>query len=346
MALLVYRIAVRAYSSADSTKPEQSTAPVMDRTLSKISSARLLDSNCTKLEDKVHSLSSSVNASVHLPFLSNDYASVYGQVTNSSSRTPADLLKRATTALFLMRCFQHVSLERFDDVEMTKILLRHLQSCSCNAYQVTEQLVIDGDVRNTTENEIGGGVYPTVSLCNHSCHPNVARHSNGRTCIVRAVRTIRKGDEILDNYGPHFLSNNLEERQKYLETQYFFKCTCEACSEKWPTVDKLQDALTQYKCIHCSVNTGQNLLKMNACLNCKKKCNYSKIERKFQNMSRDFNRALEDLLQGRLQECLRTCIGYCDLMDRVVVHPNKLFVKFQQVITLCWSLLGNTRTQK
>jgi len=342
MALLVYRIAVRAYSSVDSTKPEHSSAPVMDRTLSKNSSARLLDSNSAKSEDKVHNLSNGVNTSVHLPFLSNDYASVYGQVTNSSFRTPADLLKRATTALFLMRCFRHVSTETVDEVEMTTILLRHLQSCSCNAYQVTEQLVIGGDVRNAIENEIGGGVYPTVSLCNHSCNPNVARHSKGRTCIVRAVRTIRKGEEILDNYGPHFLSNNLEDRQKYLKTQYCFKCTCEGCSEKWPTVDKLQDAITHYKCIHCSVNTGPNLAKLNACLNCKKKFNYSKIEQRFQNMSRDFNRALEDLLQGRIQECLRTCIRYCDEMDRVLVHPNKLFVKFQQVVTLCWSLLGNT----
>jgi hypothetical protein len=342
MALLVYRIAVRAYSSVDSTKPEQSSAPVMDRTLSNSSSAQVLDSNSTKSENKVHNLLSSVNTSAHLPFLSNDYAAVYGQVTNSSSRTPADLLKRATSALFLMRCFRHVSSETFDEVEMTTILLRHLQSCSCNAYQVTEQLVTDGDVRNTTENEIGGSVYPTVSLCNHSCNPNVARHSTGRTCIVRTIRSIKKGEEILDNYGPHFLSNNLEERQKHLETQYFFRCTCEACSEKWPTVDKLPDAITQFKCIHCSVNKEQNLLKSNACLNCKKKCNYSKIEKRFQNTSRDFNRALEDLLQGRIQECLRTCIGYCDEMDRVLVHPNKLFVKFQQVITLCWSLLGNT----
>jgi len=341
MALLVYRIAVRAYSSVDSTKPEQSSAPVTYRIHSKNPSARLLDSNSAKSEDKVHSLSDSANTPVHLPFTSNDYASVYGQVTNSSFRTPADLLKRVTSALFLLRCFRHISKERVNELEMTTILLRHIQSCSCNAYQITEQLVTDGDVRNTIENEIGGGVYPTVSLCNHSCNPNVARHSNGRTCIVRAIRTIRKGEEILDNYGPHFLSNNLEDRQKYLETQYFFKCTCEACSEKWPTVDKLQDAIIHYKCIRCSVNIGPNLVKLNACLNCKKRFNYSKIEQRFQNMSRDFNRALEDLLQGRKHECLRTCIGYCDEMDRVLVHPNKLFVKFQQVVTLCWSLLGN-----
>jgi hypothetical protein len=345
MALLVYRIAVTVYNSVDSTKPDQSTASEIDGKLSKNSPTQLLDSNSTKLESKAHNLLNSVNSSIHLPFLSNDYASVYGQVTNSSSRTPADLLKRTTSAFFLMRCFRHVSPETVNEVEMTTTLLRHLQSCSCNAYEVTEQLVTAGDVRTARENEIGGGVYPTVSLCNHSCNPNVARHSNGRTCIVRAVRTIRKGEEILDNYGPHFLSNNLQERQKHLETQYFFKCTCEACSENWPTVDKLQEEIKQYKCIHCSANIGPNLLKLNTCLKCKKKFNYSKIQKKFRNMPRDFNRAVEDLLQGRLQECLRTCIEYCDVMDRVVVHPNKLFVKFQQVVTLCWSLLGNTSTQ-
>jgi hypothetical protein len=233
-----------------------------------------------------------------------------------------------------------------DKVEMTTILLRHLQSCSCNAYQITEQILTDGDVRNATENELGGGVYPTISFCNHSCNPNVVRNCNGKTCIVRAIRPIKKAEEILDNYGPHFLSNNLDERQKKLHTQYFFKCNCKACSEEWPTVEKLMVQITQYRCIHCSVNIGPNLSKLKACFHCKKKCDYGKIAKRLQVVSGEYKRALDDLLQGRLHECLRTCIEYCDLMDRVVIHPNKQFVKCQQAVTLCWSLLGNTSTQK
>lgn len=348
MALLVYRTAVSAYGGVDSTKPEDNVASENDRKVTKNYSAQLLDLTSTESEGKsqVHALLNNVSTTQRLPFLSNDYASVYGQVTNSCSRTPADLLKRTTSAFFLMRCFSHIAPNTVNEVEMTTTLLRHLQSCSCNAYQITEQILIDGDVRNATENELGGGVYPTISLCNHSCNPNVVRNSNGKTCIVRAIRPIKKGEEILDNYGPHFLSNNFDERQKDLHTQYFFECNCKACSEKWPTVDKLQLQVTQYKCIHCSVNIGSNLSKLKICFNCKKKCDYGKIAKRLQVVSGEYKRALEDLLQGRLHECLRTCIEYCDVMDRVVIHPNKQFVKCQQAVTLCWSLLGNTSTQK
>lgn len=344
MALLVYRTAATAYGGVGSTKPEDNVASGKDTKVTKHYSAQQLDSTST--EQEACTLLNSVNTTQRFPFLSNDYASVYGQVTNSCSRTPADLLKRTTSAFFLMRCFSHIAPNMVNEVEMTTTLLRHLQSCSCNAYQITEQILIDGNPRSAEENELGGAVYPTISLCNHSCSPNVVRHSNGKTCIVRAIRPIKKGEEILDNYGPHFLSNNLDERHKDLHTQYFFKCNCKACSDKWPTVDKLQFQVTQYKCIHCSVNIGCNLSKLKICFNCKKKCDYGKIAKRLQILSGEYKRALEDLLQGRLHECLRTCIEYCDVMDRVVIHPNKQFVNCQQAVTLCWSLLGNTSTQK
>jgi hypothetical protein len=342
MALLVYRIAVTAYGDADTTTNEHGAYGTGENC-----SAQLLDPTSKKSARKCNreKFLDSVQSAKHLPFLSSHYASVYGQVTNSRSRTPADLLKRTTSAFFLMHCLRHVAPRIVNEVEMTTVLLRHLQSCSCNAYQVTEQLITDNDVRNATENELGGGVYPTVSLCNHSCNPNVVRHSAGRTCIVRAVRTIKKGEEIVDNYGPHFLSDNLEERQKHLETQYFFRCTCEACTEKWPTVDKLEN-VTQYKCIHCSVNIGPNISNLKTCLHCKKKYDYDKITKRLHTLSRDYSRALEDLLQRRFHKCLRTCIEYCNVMDSVVVHPNKPFVRCQQAVTLCWSLMGNTNAKK
>ncbi|XP_021928622.1 SET and MYND domain-containing protein 4-like isoform X2 [Zootermopsis nevadensis] len=337
MALLVYRIAVTAFARADPTSG--------DGNLSQKSSAHERDSTSTESDPRCD-YPSSVNSPASFPFLSSDYASVHGQVTNSGSRTPADKLKRATSAFFLMKCLRHVAQDMTDDVEMTTSLLRHLQSCSCNAYQITEHVVPDGDVRNATQNELGGGAYPTVSLCNHSCNPNVARHSIGRLCIVRAIRNIRKGDEILDNYGPHFLSHDLEERQKYLETQYFFRCICEACSEKWPTADRLHEKVTGYKCIHCSMNIGLNLLNLKTCPHCKKKCDYGKIAKRLRVLAREYDRALEDLLHRRLHECLKTCVEYCDVMDSVVVHPNKGFVKCQQAVSLCWSLLGNTNATR
>ena len=52
--------------------------------------------------------------------------------------------------------------------------------------------------------DLGGAVYPTVSLSNHSCVPNTMRHNDGAAGILRAAVTIPKGEEILDNYGHFF----------------------------------------------------------------------------------------------------------------------------------------------
>ena len=56
----------------------------------------------------------------------------------------------------------------------------------------------------------------------------------GTTMIVRAVRTIRAGTEVCDNYGPIFSEMPENERKRQLRMQYWFDCNCEACSNHWP----------------------------------------------------------------------------------------------------------------
>lgn len=52
--------------------------------------------------------------------------------------------------------------------------------------------------------------------------------------IVRAIRTIKTGTEINDNYGPIFAEMSEMERKRKLRMQYWFDCNCEACSGHWP----------------------------------------------------------------------------------------------------------------
>ena len=59
--------------------------------------------------------------------------------------------------------------------------------------------------------DLGGAVYPTVSLSNHGCVANTMRHNEASVCIIRAVSTIGKGEEITDNYGHFFQVSLLEE---------------------------------------------------------------------------------------------------------------------------------------
>lgn len=51
--------------------------------------------------------------------------------------------------------------------------------------------------------------------------------------VVRTLRLVKEGSEILDCYGPHFLTNAKKDRQEFLLRKYHFTCKCEACTKDW-----------------------------------------------------------------------------------------------------------------
>ena len=67
-------------------------------------------------------------------------------------------------------------------VTLLTLLLRHVQSCSCNAYEIDE-LVRQEEHGFAEATNIGGAVYSTVSLSNHSCAPNSIRYT-ALKCII------------------------------------------------------------------------------------------------------------------------------------------------------------------
>ena len=73
---------------------------------------------------------------------------------------------------------------------------------------------------------IGGGVYPTLALVNHSCDPNFVIIFWGRTAIAVASRTIFKGEEMNDNYGANYANTPLATRRKTMERSHWFTCAC------------------------------------------------------------------------------------------------------------------------
>ena len=67
------------------------------------------------------------------------------------------------------------SSENKSAVTIVTLLLRHLQSSSCNAYEIDE-LVRRRHQAISEPSNIGGAVYATISLSNHSCAPNTIRY--------------------------------------------------------------------------------------------------------------------------------------------------------------------------
>ena len=108
-------------------------------------------------------------------------------MTHEELRDPGDAFKRSCIGLYLTH---HLNLAGFfpeytdrpffdvtncDVVTIVTLILRHLQSCSCNAYEIDE-FVRDSERKSPDQNmQLGGGIFPTVSLSNHSCVPNTIR---------------------------------------------------------------------------------------------------------------------------------------------------------------------------
>ncbi|KAB0407627.1 hypothetical protein E2I00_018165 [Balaenoptera physalus] len=80
---------------------------------------------------------------------------------------------------------------------------------------------------NAEMQEVGVGLYPSMSLLNHSCDPNCSIVFNGPHLLLRAVRDIEAGEELTICYLDMLMTS--KERRKQLRDQYCFDCDCFRC---------------------------------------------------------------------------------------------------------------------
>ena len=184
-------------------------------------------------------------------FSSEDYSTVDSMIANTGKRTSADLLRRTYNSIFLLKCLHYEGfLKDYPPSEVQQMggcLLGLLQKFSCNAYNISCLSISNHDVKTSEYQEIGGAIYPTIARTNHACCNNTLRVSVGKKCALFAIHSIPKGGEILDNYGQGFTENPVDVRNEVLVKQYLFLCTCDACSNKWPTYNELHQTPSQFK---------------------------------------------------------------------------------------------------
>ncbi|XP_066294493.1 histone-lysine N-methyltransferase SMYD3-like [Branchiostoma lanceolatum] len=77
---------------------------------------------------------------------------------------------------------------------------------------------------------IGIGIYPKMSLFNHSCAPNCVAVFNGLRMEVRAIQTIQPGEELLISYVEMLALSKVRKQQ--LLQQYYFTCRCPSCQDQ------------------------------------------------------------------------------------------------------------------
>ncbi|TRY71205.1 hypothetical protein TCAL_08718 [Tigriopus californicus] len=303
---------------------------------------------------------------------SQDYFSVYMQATNYEKREGGEVFRRCVTSIYLSHLLQFAEFfgtiidsgvddgshderlpittttmmmrnaKRYDDPgsllpKVCGVMVRHMMSCSCNAYELSE--LTRGAEKGLQSLELGGAVYANVSLSNHSCYPNTLRYNEGTLCIVRAVMDINKGEEITDNYGYFFQSLPKPERQTQLAKQYHFICNCRACRENWSTVKEMSGREIAFKCRHCQSPAPTTALKK--CQRCRKELQLGKVGKKVENVRRF---ALQTAKSLTIENADKMRQIYTELLNEIkpnVILPCYDILLCEQIISHCYTIKGN-----
>ncbi|XP_050540761.1 SET and MYND domain-containing protein 4-like isoform X2 [Daktulosphaira vitifoliae] len=121
-------------------------------------------------------------------------------------------------------------------------LLHHMTRLVCNGNAISSHIMMDNNINSTsqlideTQPRIGTAIFPTSSMLNHSCDPNIHSSNILNYVVIKASRNIEIGEEITNCYGPNFRRMLLLERQAVLKMQYYFDCKCCACMD--PVADR------------------------------------------------------------------------------------------------------------
>merc|ERR1719228_1192494 len=159
---------------------------------------------------------------------------------------------------------------------------------------------------------VGSALFPTLLLLNHSCDQNTARlNISGNKVLMVAKRRIKKGEEVSDNYGIHYMAMTVEERQEALLKGFAFCCWCTACQKDYPRMKSLRSQLPE------------------------------DIEDKFDKKRDDIK---EMFRKGKQEECLKLSKEMLELLETSLIpspHRNYELAALSLLSSL-WRLYGNT----
>uniref|UniRef100_A0A336LV57 CSON001820 protein n=1 Tax=Culicoides sonorensis TaxID=179676 RepID=A0A336LV57_CULSO len=176
------------------------------------------------------------------------FKAVYSLATNSSQRSDEDIFKRSN----LLAQTWHALYYQSDIKQLLKTpelenlfldtLLHFSQLAATNSHELlymkkTPDEKIEDEGLYSPQ-KFGSGLFPVISLLNHSCAPNVCRSNSDGVVAIMVIRHIKPGDQLFDNYGADHLYHTRVERHMKLSS-YLFNCKCEACLKDYPKFEQL-----------------------------------------------------------------------------------------------------------
>ncbi|RXN27354.1 histone-lysine N-methyltransferase SMYD3-like protein [Labeo rohita] len=105
---------------------------------------------------------------------------------------------------------------------------------TCNCFSIS-----DGELQ-----DVGVGLYPSMSLLNHDCQPNCVMIFEGKRLTLRAVRLIKPCEELTISYTDILATS--KERRSHLQEQYHFLCQCTRCTTEDKDCDMLAGEKTAW----------------------------------------------------------------------------------------------------
>ncbi|XP_011192734.2 SET and MYND domain-containing protein 4 [Zeugodacus cucurbitae] len=280
-----------------------------------------------------------------------DYRRVSHLERHEKSRPASNIFQHTLMARFLTKCLAEAGYfgetPKAEDLNIIGgIMLRNLQFIQFNTHEVAELHAKKSDGNEKTV-FIGGGLYPTLALFNHSCDPGVVRYYRGTTIHVNTIRPIEAGLQIAENYGPIYTQEGREQRQAQLKELYWFDCTCDPCLENWPTFEQMPTDLIRFRCdgpkpcgaiIEVPATCNDFMIKCVTCGECTNILKGLKVMQDTELMTRTAKRLYE---AGDYSKSLNKFIDLLKIMYEVLAPPFPDFCQCQQHAKDCFLHLGN-----
>ncbi|ELT91670.1 hypothetical protein CAPTEDRAFT_90747 [Capitella teleta] len=288
------------------------------------------------------------------------FVGLYGLLTHTEHRSPSELLQYCFLTLFILAILEksgfiekHSSEIKGDiSVVLGGIILRFLQITACNGIEITEMSIGD-DLTKSHPESIGLAFFPTVCLVNHSCDPVMELVFYENTCIARALRNIEEGQELTIDYGYLYYVSKKQPRQLSLKAQYFFDCSCNACTGDWGLRQHLPSARPVLKCSNCGAilplfNPKANNLSSSeiekgtvTCKKCHLQENTIEIADSLQRADRKAMKALEEAKRFQLLKAIPVLEEHVTFMDKYVSLPWKDYVVSTSMLKQCYRMMAN-----
>ena len=131
-------------------------------------------------------------------YRADDYRSTFFLNRNYGKWDAEEILQRCVIAMFLVKCLQAAGYfgshnpSSDDLMYVSSLALRYVTICDAN-YTVVRSQKLGAMI-------VGGAIYPSYSLMNHSCSPNVFESSAGTVMVIRAWTDIKKGSVCLERF--------------------------------------------------------------------------------------------------------------------------------------------------